>query len=330
MCYTPRTMLVDDITIKVKAGKGGDGTTAFNSQKMGLGPTGARGGNGGSIYFEGIADLGALNSLRNQKVFQAQDGGRGGRQLNDGPAGKDLIIKVPTGTVIHNLVIGTDQEVIQIGEQVLAAKGGNGGHGNYHFRGPHNTSPREFQPGKPGQEFQIHLELKLIADVGLIGLPNAGKSSLLNELTRAKSKVANYAFTTLQPHLGAYYELLLADIPGLIEGASEGRGLGVKFLRHVERTRILFHLVSAESNDPAGDYQTIRKELGAYNPALLEKDEFLFLSKTDMIEPAEAKKKLTQLKKLNPNVSLLSIHDLDSIQVIEKILNRIASNKISV
>lgn len=361
-------MLVDDITIKVKAGKGGDGTAAFNSQKMGLGPTGARGGNGGSIYFEGIADLGALNSLRNQKVFEAQGGGRGGRQLNDGPAGNDLVIKVPTGTVIHpvrsspsgftdvmsphtessvesshldggqelatsngihNLGTGVDAEVIRIGERVLAAKGGNGGHGNYHFRGPHNTSPREFQPGKPGQEFQLRLELKLIADVGLIGLPNAGKSSLLNELTRANSKVANYAFTTLQPHLGAYYSLLLADIPGLIEGASEGKGLGIKFLRHVERTRILFHLVSAESEHPIEDYKTIRKELGDYNKALLEKNEFLFLSKTDSIDDKEAKKKLTQLKKLNPNVLMLSIHDLDSIKNVEKILNTIAEDKVS-
>lgn len=167
----------------------------------------------------------------------------------------------------------------------------------------------------------------MIADVGIIGLPNVGKSSLLNELTKAKSKVANYHFTTLEPHLGVYYDLILADIPGLIEGASEGKGLGIKFLRHVERTRVLFHLVSAESENPVKDYKAIRKELGTYNKSMLEKDEYLFLSKTDMTDTATIKKNLVKLKKINPKALILSIHDIDSITSVQKILNKIAEDK---
>ena len=292
-------MLVDDITIRVVAGNGGDGRVAFNSNMMSLGPTGATGGNGGAVYAEGISDLGALTRLRHAKVFKAVDGGPGGRQFNDGRDGDDLVIKVPVGTVIHNLDTKTDVEVTKIGERVLIAKGGHGGRGNFHFRSSTNTSPKQSKPGTPGEKFRVRLELKLIADVGLIGLPNAGKSSLLNELTSAKSKVANYAFTTLEPNLGAYGDLILADIPGIIEGAAGGKGLGIKFLRHVERTKILFHLISSESNDPTADYHTIRNELGAYNPALLEKEEYLFVSKSDMVSPetlADAIKKLKRLK----------------------------------
>lgn len=320
-------MLIDDITIHIQAGNGGDGAVAFNKIKMALGPTGARGGNGGSVYFEGMADLGGLNRLRNQKSFLADNGLRGGRQLNDGSAGDDLIIKVPVGTVIHNLATGQTSEIVSIGERVLGAKGGLGGRGNYFFRGPHNTSPEEFEHGKPGEAFDIRLELKLIADVGLIGLPNAGKSSLINELTRAKSKVGNYAFTTLEPHLGSYYGLILADIPGLIEGASSGKGLGVKFLKHIERTRILFHLISSESTDPVKDYQTIRTELATYNPLILEKEEHVFLSKTDLVSEGDSAAKLAQLRQINPHASTLSIHDPDSIKVVETILNTIARNK---
>lgn len=337
-------MIIDDLTIRIQAGKGGDGIVSFNKNKGALGPTGGRGGNGGNISFIGISDLSAFNALRNQKVFKAEDGKNGRHQLNDGTAGEDLVIKVPVGTVIHNLTTGlgvgsqggalahpgnsvVDQEIVKIGEQVLAAKGGHGGKGNFLFRGPHSTSPKRFQEGLPGERFNIRLELKMIADIGIIGLPNVGKSSLLNELTKARSKVANYHFTTLEPHLGVYYDLILADIPGLIEGASEGKGLGVKFLRHIERTRVLFHLISAESEDPVKDYKAIRKELGAYNKSLLEKDEYLFLSKTDITDSATIKKKLAKLKKLNKNASVLSIHDMDAITSVQKILNKIAKRK---
>jgi len=320
-------MIVDDLIIKIEAGDGGRGIVAFNKNKGALGPTGGRGGNGGNIYFIGISDLGALNSLRNQKVFKAEDGKNGRHQLNDGTAGEDLIIKVPIGTVIHNLDTHIDHEIINIGEQIIIAKGGHGGKGNFLFRGPHATSPRRFQEGLPGQKFNIRLELKMIADVGIIGLPNAGKSSLINELTLANSRVANYPFTTLEPHLGVFYDLILADIPGLIEGASGGKGLGIKFLRHIERTRILFHLVSAESEKPVSDYKTVRKELGRYSKSMLKKDEYLFLSKTDMVEAKNLKNTLTKLKKLNKNALALSIHDFDSIQAVKKILQKIQKSK---
>ena len=320
-------MLIDDITICVRSGNGGDGNVAFNATKMSLGPTGGSGGNGGSVFFEGVSDLNVLNRLRHQKMFEAENGQRGRRQLNDGNTGKDLVIPVPVGTVIHNLTTGVDKEITKIGQKILSVQGGLGGKGNFHFRGPENTSPRQFQHGLAGQEITVRLELKLIADIGIIGLPNAGKSSLLNELTNAKSKVANYHFTTLEPNLGAYYDLILADIPGLIEGASYGRGLGIKFLRHIERTSILFHLVSAESDDPVKDYKSIRKELGEYNKTLLTKDEFLFLSKTDMTTSSDAKKKLAKLKKINLTASLLSIHDFDAITAVEKILHSISEQK---
>ena len=320
-------MLIDDLTIRVISGKGGDGIVAFNGNKMSLGPTGGRGGDAGSVYFAGVSDLGALNRLRNRKVFEAEVGKNGRRQLNDGTRGEDLIINVPVGTVIHNLTTKFDQELVKTGEKIMAAAGGRGGKGNFHFRSSKNTSPIRFQTGLPGQEFEIRLELKMIADVGIIGLPNVGKSSLLNTLTNAKSKVANYHFTTLEPHLGVYYELILADIPGLIEGASQGKGLGVKFLRHIERTRILFHLISAESETPMEDYKTIRQELGAYNQDLLKKDEFLFLAKSDLLDPVTTKQKLTQLKKLNPNTLPLSINDPNTLTAVKKILNGIIKEK---
>ena len=324
-------MLIDDLTIRVLSGKGGDGIVAWSGNKMSLGPTGGSGGNGGSVYLQGVSDLGALNRLRYRKVFQAENGKNGRRQLNDGTRGKNLVIDVPVGTVIHNFGPNkSNQEIVKIGEQILVAEGGHGGEGNFHFRGPKNTSPVQFQPGLSGQEFEIRLELKMIADVGIIGLPNAGKSSLLNALTNAKSKVANYNFTTLEPHLGVYYELILADIPGLIERASQGKGLGIKFLRHIERTRILFHLISAEFDTPTNDYRTIRQELGVYNKDLLAKDEFLFLAKSDLIDEKTANEKLTKLKKLNPKTFLLSINDPDTIKTVQKILNIITKEKVNV
>lgn len=322
-------MLIDDITIRVVAGDGGNGTVAFNKNMMSLGPTGATGGTGGQVYVEGVSDLGALLRLRHSKVFKAENGGVGGRQFNDGPTGADLTIQVPVGTVGHNLDTKIDVEITKIGEKIMVAQGGRGGKGNYHYRSSTNTSPKESQKGEAGEKYTIRLELKLIADVGLIGLPNAGKSSLLNELTRAKSKVANYAFTTLEPHLGVYYDLILADVPGIIEGASKGKGLGVKFLRHVERTNTLFHLLSAESTDPTGDYDVIQDELGAYNPALLKKKEYLFISKSDMIPDSELKKIIAKLKKKNPTVASLSIHDTESLEWVKKILNTLAEQKMA-
>lgn len=320
-------MLIDDVTIKVQAGNGGRGAVAFDKNKMAIGPAGADGGNGGSIYFEGISDLSALLQFRYKKEIKAKNGMDGRSQFRDGEDGEDLILKVPVGTVIQKVDTGEVQEIIKIGERVLAAKGGRGGKGNFKFRAPHRTSPKIFEYGTPGENFTIRLELKLIADVGIIGLPNAGKSSLLNELTKAKSKVANYPFTTLEPNLGAYYKLILADIPGLIEGASAGKGLGIKFLRHIERTKILFHLISAESENPAKDYKIIKKELANYSEALATKTEYLFLSKSDVLPPKEIKEKLKALKKIDKNAISVSVHDWESIEKVKKILNKIDSEK---
>lgn len=320
-------MLIDDVVIKIRAGNGGKGAVAFNKNKMSLGPVGGKGGKGGSVYIEGVSALNALSQFRYKKDIEAEDGADGRGQLNDGTSGNDLILKVPVGTVIH--IIGTKktEEILKIGERILVAKGGIGGRGNFLFRSATNTSPKQFQKGMPGERVALRLELKLIADVGLIGLPNAGKSSLLNELTKAQSKVGNYPFTTLEPNLGAYYELTLADIPGLIEGASMGKGLGTKFLRHIERTNILFHLISAESQDPAQDYKTIQKELETYSKELIKKTEYLFVTKSDMVSALEMKKKITALKKVNKNVLSISIHDWESLESVKKILNEIKTNK---
>lgn len=320
-------MLIDDVKIKVRAGRGGDGMVAFNKIKMALGPTGANGGNGGNIYIEGVSDLGALEQFRYKKELMAQNGGTGKIQLNDGPSGGDLVLKVPIGTIVHNLSTVKDDEIISIGQRLLVAKGGRGGKGNFKFRSSTNTSPTEFQEGLPGEECELRLELKLIADVGFIGLPNVGKSSLLNQLTSAKSKVANYPFTTLEPNLGVYYELVLADIPGLIEGASIGKGLGVKFLRHIERTKTLFHFISAQSTKPVKDYQVIRTELAAYNKELLDKPEYIFLSKADLLDKDEVVKKLNELKAISKEVMAISVIDDVSISHVEEILRMIIKQK---
>ncbi len=320
-------MLIDDIKIKISAGSGGKGAVAFNKNMMSLGPVGGSGGKGGSVYGEGISDINALIQFRFKKEFAAENGGDGRGQFRDGRDGADLIFKIPVGTVIHNLTNENEIEIQKIGERALLAQGGIGGRGNFHFRSSRNTSPTQFQGGRPGETFELRLELKLIADVGFVGLPNAGKSSMLNQLTNARSKVANYPFTTLEPNLGAYYELILADIPGLIEGSSSGKGLGIKFLRHIERTRILFHFISSESLDPEKDYKTIRKELGLYKKELLEKPEYLFLTKSDLIDKTTLNKKLKVLKKMNQNAIAISIIDPESIKKIEKILNKIKDEK---
>jgi len=320
-------MLIDDVKIEVTAGHGGKGCASFNKNLMSLGPAGGNGGNGGSIIFIGVSDLNALGQFRYKKQIDAQNGREGKGQFCDGPNGKDLIVKVPVGTVIHNLDTNESSEITKVDQEILIAKGGHGGRGNFHFRSSKNTSPTEFEEGKPGEYFNLRLELKLIADIGFVGLPNVGKSSLLNEITNASAKVANYRFTTLEPNLGVHSSLILADIPGLIEGASEGKGLGIKFLRHVERTKILFHFLSVESPDPIKDYKTIRKELEKYNPILLKKPEYIFLSKVDMVSPAEVQKKMKVLKKLSSNILPISIHDWDSLQKVKDLLNKIEKEK---
>ncbi|MEK7636348.1 MAG: GTPase ObgE [Patescibacteria group bacterium] len=325
-------MLIDDITISAEAGNGGRGAVAFNKNMMSLGPTGGSGGTGGSIFVEGVSDLNALSQFRYKKVVKAKDGGSGKGQYSDGADGEDLVLRIPVGTVIQKNGVDTAketyEELLKIGEKILIAGGGVGGKGNFLFRSSKNTSPKQFQNGLLGERYTVRFELKLIADVAFIGLPNAGKSSLLNELTKAKSKVANYAFTTLEPSLGAYYDLILADIPGLIEGASAGKGLGIKFLRHIERTKILFHLISAESENLVRDYTIIKNELATFNTELIQKPEYVFLSKSDSVPAGEVKKKISILKKMNKNAIPISIHDADSLESVKKILNAIQSEKL--
>lgn len=317
-------MLVDDITIRVHAGKGGDGRVAFQKVKMALGPTGASGGHGGDVFFEGVSDIGALAQFRNHKDFKAEPGEVGNAQFRDGARGEPLVLKIPVGTVVHNLDTGVSREILKIGERLLIAKGGRGGRGNFFFRSSTNTSPKERELGTPGESYEVRLELRLIADVGLVGLPNVGKSSLLNVLTRANAKVANYAFTTLEPNLGAYFDLVIADIPGLIEGASEGKGLGVKFLRHVARTKVLFHLISAESEDPKKDYDTVRAELAAFDPTLSTKEEHIFVSKSDLV-PVQRVNEICELLNALP----ISVDNESSLKRVKEILNDIAKEKLA-
>ena len=323
-------MLIDEVKIKLRGGHGGDGIASFKNALMERGPTGGNGGNGGDVYVVGITDLGALRQFRHKKNFAAENGRTGSNRGQDGANGGDLILNVPVGTVVRNLDLKQDHEITKIGEKFLIAHGAHGGFGNAHFKSSTNVTPRQASPGHKAREFEVVLELKLIADVGLVGLPNAGKSSLLNSITSAQSKVANYHFTTLEPHLGTYYGLILADIPGLIEGASEGKGLGTKFLRHISRCRVLFHLISCETQDPVRDYKTIRNELKTYDKALAEKPEYVFLSKTDEVEGKRLKELALQLKKSVKNVYELSIigdGGLDDVKEALKKVQDLASVK---
>ena len=320
-------MLIDEVKIRVIAGDGGRGAVFFNNNMMSKGPTGGSGGKGGGVFVEGISDLSALNQFRFKKEFKAENGQDGRSQFHDGKDAEDLILLVPVGTVVHTLETAEDIEITKIGERVAIAQGGEGGEGNFYFRSSTNTTPMQFEIGVQGESFEVRFELKLIADVGFVGLPNVGKTSLLNELTNAKSKVANYPFTTLEPNLGVYYDLILADIPGLIEGASKGKGLGIKFLRHIERTKVLFHFVVADSADPILDYKTVRSELGAYSKMLLEKPEYIFISKKDLVSPEIIAEITEKLKKINKNVTPISVFDWDSIELVKKILNSLILEK---
>ncbi|MBI1833619.1 MAG: GTPase ObgE [Candidatus Andersenbacteria bacterium] len=314
-------MLIDEVTVHFKAGSGGRGAVEFSKTKMTLGPRGGSGGRGASIYLEGVADINALTPLASRKAIRALDGDHGLGQLTDGHGGEDLIVPVPNSTRVITVETGEIREITKVGERLLIAAGGRGGRGNYKFRSAVNTSPKQFEEGKAGEEVTLRLELRLIASVGLVGLPNAGKSSLLNELTAARSKVGNYPFTTLEPNLGSYYGLIIADIPGIIEGAATGKGLGVRFLKHIERTKTLFHLVSVESEDVVRDYNTIRAELEKFNPALLQKKEYILLSHADMTKPDDVKQKLEELRKINPNVIPVSIIDDTALTTLKKLLN---------
>lgn len=317
-------MLIDAVTIIVKAGRGGDGIVAFSKVMMAQGPTGGTGGKGGDVFVEVVPDIGALRKYRTQKVFAAENGKNGRSAFRDGRRGADIILPVPRGTVMRNTRTGEVYECARSGERMLVARGGWGGKGNFLFRSSKNTSPQEADDGLRGEECALELELKLIADVGLVGKPNVGKSSFLNAVTNAKSPVADYPFTTLEPHLGVYYGLIIADIPGIIEGAARGKGLGVKFLKHIERTRVLFHFINAESADPVADYKTTRQELNAYNHELLKKPEYILISKSDAVNAKQLKEIIVTLKPYGTKIMPISIVDDALMAQAKKLLTTLA------
>lgn len=313
-------MLIDEVHIIVKGGNGGNGVVHFYNDAFRPkgGPDGGQGGNGGSVFFEGVSDISKLNQFRHAKVYAAQDGEQGGHNNRTGKGGDDLIIQVPVGTVV-NYDNGSSVEITEIGQKILIARGGSGGRGNYLFRSSTNQTPQERELGYKTTPKKLFLQLKLIAQIGLIGLPNAGKTSLLNELTAAGAKVANYAFTTLEPNLGVTRGgYIIADIPGLIEGAADGKGLGVKFLKHVERTNLLVHCVSAESSDPLADYQTVRQELINYSSVLAKKPEIIILTKADTLEESQIKK---VQKQIGADM-VTSIIDTDSIKQLNDLISK--------
>jgi len=295
---------LDQAKIYVRSGDGGAGAVSFRREKfieMG-GPDGGDGGNGGDIWVEAVDGLNTLIDYRYQQHFKASTGGHGMGRLRAGANSKDIVLKVPAGTQIYEDDNETPiADLPEVGQKVRIARGGNGGFGNAHFKSATNRSPRHANPGQEGEERWIWLRLKLIADAGLIGLPNAGKSTLLAAVSAAKPKIADYPFTTLHPQLGvvraAGNSFVLADIPGLIEGAHEGHGLGTRFLGHVERCAVLLHLVDVTGDDPVAAYRTIRKELKAYSPALAAKAEIIAFNKVDAISNDDLEEKLVDFKR---------------------------------
>ncbi len=302
-------MFTDQVEINVKSGKGGDGMVHFRREKFIPfgGPDGGDGGKGGDVVFEVKNTLNTLSTFRRNQKFKAPEGVKGGPSQMSGRYGEDLVIYVPPGTIIYDITAvekngGTPPiigDLTQPGQHLVVCKGGRGGRGNQHFATSRNQVPRTAEKGEPAEERRLKLELKLIADIGLIGVPNAGKSTLLSVLTNAKPKIASYPFTTLEPNLGVANidedtTVVLADIPGLIEGASQGLGLGHDFLRHIQRTRVLIHILDGLGEDPFADYSQINSELALFDPNLGKKPQIVVLNKIDQ---PEVQAKLADLQK---------------------------------
>lgn len=319
---------LDQAKIYIKAGNGGSGSASFRREKFIEfgGPDGGDGGDGGSIIFEAERNLNTLIDFRYAQHFKAEDGKPGTKRKKTGAAGKDLVIKVPVGTQIYeednNTLI---YDFTKNKERYLVAAGGRHGLGNVRFKSSTNRAPTKKTNGKTGEEFWVWLQLKVIADVGIIGLPNAGKSSLLAAITRARPKIANYPFTTLDPNLGVSYydnkEVTLADIPGLVEGAHEGVGLGDKFLRHIERCKILLHLIDISEDDLVENYLQIRKELEKYDEDLSKKKEIIVFNKSDLLEEKDIKNKLKTFKnKTKKKFEIISVVADNNLTNLRKIL----------
>lgn len=316
---------IDELSLHMKAGRGGDGVVRWLHEKYKEfgGPAGGNGGRGGNIYAKAVRDSWLLARYRHKIEFTAEDGFAGENQSKHGRNGEDLFIEFPVGSIIKNRQTGDVYRLDEDGQEVLLLKGGRGGLGNEHFKGSTNQQPKEWTAGKPGEEADFDIEVEIIASAGFIGLPNAGKSSLLNALTRAAVKVGAYEFTTLEPNLGDLYGHVLADIPGLIEGASEGKGLGHKFLRHIRRTKVLLHCVSLENALNAEDpiqglekiYTTVRNELEEFDSELSQKEEIIIVTKSDLYKPGEGEalaKKVSAWK--GKKMFVVSVYDADSIK----------------
>lgn len=307
---------VDIAKIQVGSGKGGDGHISFRKEKYVPkgGPDGGNGGRGGSVIVRVDPHLNTLLDFKFKRHFYAEDGKPGGKARKSGKDGKDIIIKVPQGTVVKDLDGNILYDLAESNSEVVIALGGNGGWGNAMFATATNQAPRHANPGLPGVELEIQLELKLLADVGLVGFPNVGKSTLISVMSAAKPKIADYPFTTLVPNLGIVSvaegkNFTLADIPGLIEGASSGKGLGIQFLRHVERCKVLVFLISADSRSPINDYEILRSELEKYNPDMAFKKRIICISKTDIVDEEVIKKlrKVNFKEKLTPKLMISSV-----------------------
>ncbi len=324
---------LDQAKIYIKAGNGGSGSASFRREKFVEygGPDGGDGGDGGSIIIQSDRNLNTLIDFRYAQHFKAQHGKSGSKRNKTGANGEDLILKVPLGTQIYeednNTLIF---DFTKNKEKYLVASGGKGGLGNVRFKSSTNRAPRKKTNGKLGEEFWIWLQLKVIADIGIIGKPNAGKSSLLAALTRAKPKIANYPFTTINPNLGVSYyggkEITLADIPGLVEGAHKGVGLGDKFLRHIERCKILLHLIDLTEDNLFNSYKKIKLELSNYDKNLIKKKEIIFLNKSDLLEINEINEKLKDFKKkVKTKYEIISVYSNKDIQKIKKLLIKYAN-----
>jgi GTP-binding protein len=321
-------MFVDELTIYAKAGDGGNGVVRWRHEKFMPkgGPAGGNGGNGGDVYVRAVKDLNRLSKYTGNKKFVADRGTDGGNQSLHGPNANDLHIDIPLGSKVTDIARNRVFEMTEVGEEIRILKGGGGGLGNEYFKSSTNQTPLEQTDGKPGEDGDFLVEVSLMVDLGLIGLPNAGKSTLLNSVTNAKSKIGAYAFTTLEPHLGDMYGHTIADIPGLIEGAAAGKGLGHKFLRHVSRTKMLLHLVSLENEDIKKTYDTIRNELESYAHSLSEKEEWIILTKKDLVEQDYIDASKLALEKYGKRVFVISENDPDSIkQLRDALVAHIAS-----